>query len=159
MTRGVVALNLALAAVILALAAGSIGCRNPVSSSPLPPTAPAVSIPPQTGPSGVALFGTVFERTAESLTPIPGVLLYCDACGEFGHTAQTTDADGRYRFSGDLAHGGGVWLTDPIRLLAQRDGYVLPGGEPVNSPSYPSAFWTNVKMNGDTEFDVVLARK
>ena len=84
MTRGVVALNLALAAVILALAAGSIGCRNPVSSSPLPPTAPAVSIPPQTGPSGVALFGTVFQRTAESLTPIPGVLLYCDACGEFG---------------------------------------------------------------------------
>ena len=154
--------HLAFAVILLVLAAGSMGCSNPVSSSapPMTPTTPSpVSLPPPTGPAGVALFGTVSERTVNGLTPIPAVLLYCDACGEFGHTFLTTDANGSYRFSGDLAHGGGVWLSDSIRLLVQKDGYVLPNGEPVNSSSYPGAFWTNVKMNGDTEFDIVLARQ
>lgn len=155
--------RLACAGVLLAVTMTSTGCGNPISSTPLPPAAPPQILPappPATRPSAVALFGTVFERTAGAQTAIEGVMVYCDACGEYGHTFMTTDANGRYRFSGDLANGGGVWLGGPpMRLLVQKAGYILPGGVPINSASYPEGFWATVTMNGDTEFDIVLARR
>jgi hypothetical protein len=107
----------------------------------------------------VALFGTVFERTPTGLKPLEGVLLYCDACGEFGHTFLTTDANGRYRFSGDVAHGGGIWPSDPLSVLVQKAAYTVTGGVPINSPSYPDGFWVSVKMNGDTALDIVLTAR
>ena len=155
----------AVAGILWALATGSIGCGSPTTPSGLPTTMPSTSsapTPPRpvpSGASGVALFGTVSERIPTGLKPLEGVLLYCDACGEFGHTFLTTDANGSYRFSGDLAHGGGIWLSDPISLLVQKAGYMVIGGVPINSPSYPEGFWVTVKMNGDTAFDIVLAAR
>ena len=99
------------------------------------------------------------ERTPIGLKPLEGVLLYCDACGEFGHTFLTTGANGSYRLSGDLAHGGGIWLSDLISVLVQKPGYTVIGGVPINSPSYPEGFWVNVKMNGDTASDIVLTAR
>jgi hypothetical protein len=160
--------RLALAGILWALAAGSMGCSGPTSPSELPSTLPSTSPAPALprpsgpapiGPSGVALFGTVSEQTPTGLRPLEGVLLYCDACGEFGHTFLTTDANGSYRFSGDLAHGGGIWLSDPISVLVQKAGYTVNGGVPINSPSYPEGFWVIVKMNGDTSLDIVLTRR
>jgi len=155
----------ALTGILLALATGSLSCSGKGSSSELPtaptvitPTSPA-PVPSRSGATGVALFGTVSEATPSGQSPVPGVLLYCDACGEFGHTFLTTDANGSYRFSGDLAHGGGVWLLNPMQLLVEKAGYKLPGGVPVNSSSYPDGFWLTFKMNGDTQLDIVLARQ
>ena len=155
----------ALTGILLALVTGSLSCSGKGSSPQLPttptvitPTSPA-PVPSRSGATGVALFGTVFEATPSGQSPVPGVLLYCDACGEFGHTFQTTDANGSYRFSGDLEHGGGVWLGWPMQLLVEKAGYKLPGGVPVNSSSYPEAFWLPVKMNGDTQVDITLARQ
>jgi hypothetical protein len=158
----------ALVGILWALATGVMGCSSSTSPSGLPATMPSTSSAPTptspsrpapTGPSGVALFGTVSERTPTGLKPLEGVLLYCDACGEFGHTFLTTDANGSYRFSGDLAHGGGIWLSDPISVLVQKAGYTVMGGVPINSPSYPEGFWVTVKMNGDTAFDIVLTAR
>src|SRR5258705_9084855 len=158
----------ALAGILWALATGSMGCNSPTYPSGLPTTMPSTSSAPTptspsqpapTGAIGVALFGTVFERTPTGLKPLEGVLLYCDACGEFGHTFLTTDANGSYRFSGDLAHGGGIWPSNPLNVLVQKAGYTVNGGAPINSPSYPDGFWVTVKMNGDTEVDIVLTAR
>ena len=60
--------------------------------------------------AGVALFGVVTKMTPAGPSPIAGMMVYCDQCGEFGHTTQFTDANGKYSFGGDVAAGGGVWL-------------------------------------------------
>jgi hypothetical protein len=154
--------------LFLLLATGSMDCSSPTSPSVVPPMMPSPSPAPApaspsapTPPalSGVALFGTVSERTPTGLKPLEGVLLYCDACGEFGHTFLTTDTNGSYRFSGDLAHGGGIWLSDPISILVQKAGYTVITGVPMNSSSYPEAYWVTVKMNGDTVFDIALTAR
>ena len=43
----------------------------------------------------MSLSGVVFEIADGGRVPIEGVELYCDSCGEFGHTATYTDANGR----------------------------------------------------------------
>ena len=108
---------------------------------------------------GRLIVGTESERTLTGLKPLEGVLLYCDACGEFGHTFLTTDADGNYRFSGDLAHGGGIWIWNPISVLVQKVGYTVTGGIPAKSSSYPDGFLVTINISGDTAFDIVLTRR
>lgn len=155
----------ALAGILWWLAIGSIGCSVPASPSgpPTPPPASPAPVLPRpsgpTGPSSVALFGTVSEQTPIGLKPVEGVMLYCDACGEFGHTFLNTDASGSYRFSGDLAQGGGIWVSNPISVLVQKAGYTVIGGIPINSPSYPEGFWVTVNVSGDTALDIVLTRR
>ena len=124
--------------------------------TPVPQPVPSPAVPPSPGSgyspgyvlTAVSLSGVVTERTATEQTPLEDVRVYCDACGAVGHTWRFTDKNGRYNFPGDLASGGGVWLStrDATPLIVQKDGFValLP---------------TDVKMNGDTEFDIQMRRQ
>ena len=124
--------------------------------TPVPQPVPSPAMPPSPGSgyspgyvlTAVSLSGVVTERTATEQTPLEDVRVYCDACGAVGHTWRFTDKNGRYNFSGDLASGGGVWLStrDTTPLIVQKDGFVavLP---------------TDVKMTGDTEFNVQMRRQ
>jgi hypothetical protein len=150
--------------VLLGLAQGLAGCGSS-GPSPTPPTAPSsVSpapipppLPPPTGSFAygagyvlveASLSGVVFEMTQTGQVPVPDVSVYCDACGEVGHTWQTTDAAGFYKFSGDVARGGGMWLSpaNTAYLIVKKDGYRDP---PV----------LNVTVKGDTSFDIQLVRR
>ena len=147
------------------VAQGFLGC----GSYPSPPTAPAQvqaptpaaqpgpppAAPLSPNPSGpgyvltaVSLSGVVTERIGTEQTPLEDVRVYCDACGAVGHTWRFTDKNGRYTFPSDLASGGGVWLStrDATPLVVQKDGFVavLP---------------TDVKMSGDTEFNIQMQRR
>ena len=124
--------------------------------TPVPQPVPSPAVPPSPGSgyspgyvlTAVSLSGVVTERTATEQTPLEDVRVYCDACGAVGHTWRFTDKNGRYNFPGDLASGGVVSLStrDATPLIVQKDGFValLP---------------TDVKMNGDTEFDIQMRRQ
>ncbi len=151
---------------LLILAAGLAACNDAGMSptAPSPPTQPNVRPPASSGGdslrAGVTLFGVVFETTPAGQVPIADVHVYCDACGEFGHTSLRTDANGYYSFSGDLSSGGGIWLaTLSIPISVVKEGYEDPPGLPP-SPGLPvGAGWRNVTVNGDTRFDVQLVRR
>ena len=90
--------------------------------------------------------------TSEGLVPLAGVEIYCDACGEFGHTRVTTDENGAYDFGRD-----GIWSDDGdvIAILINKDGYNVSGGSQGPSGS-PTRY---VKINGDTRFDFQMVRR
>ena len=155
--------------VPLMLALGAVGCSG--STVPTSMTAPSPTSAQAAPPSGwvygtgftltgVSLFGVVSEPTPNGQAPIAGVMVYCDVCGEFGHTAVTTDANGYYSFNGDLASGGGVWLSGPATaLLVSKEGYQDPPGMTRPAPPLPSGpGWRAVLINGDTRFDTQLVR-
>ena len=81
------------------------------------------------------------------------------------HTWTTTNATGVYDFSGDLAHGGGVWLSPGFltAILVQHTGYQDPPGlPPLRGPMFhiPSGSgWREVSIDGDTQFDIQLVRQ
>jgi hypothetical protein len=108
-----------------------------------------------------SLSGVVFEMTPAGPLPVPGASVYCDECGEEGHTWKTTDASGVYSFSGDIAGGGGVWVAPgvPTYLIVGKEGYKDPAGLPPNSywPSMPGL--RELTMRGDTRFDIELVRR
>ena len=148
--------------VLLALAYGLSGCAGsgssatPLAPSPVPIQAAA---PPPSSDSwlagytltGVSLSGVVYESTPAGSAPIAGARVYCELCGEGTHTFATADANGFYRFSGDLADGGGVWLSPGIRtpVLVLADGYADP----------PGLAGRYVLINGDTRFDMQMVRR
>ncbi len=142
------------------------GCGgNTVTAIPSAPSAPSTAVaapPPATGwsygagytRSAVALSGVVSEMTSAGPSPIAGVMVYCDQCGEFGHTTQFTDPSGNYRFTGDLAAGGGVWLRGDaaLYLIVSKDGYQDP-------PGVVRSGWRDLRLSGDTRFDIALVRR
>ena len=153
--------------VVLGLAGcGDGGSQNPSPmSGPSAPTAPAPITPP--APPGtrvpvdwmegytltaVSLSGVVYEMTPSGVTPVPGAVVYCERCGEITHTWATADANGFYRFPGDPATGGGIWLSpgQPTSIIARG----------VNFEPHP---WLgrnlDVTITGDTPFDVELVRR
>ena len=83
------------------------------------------------------LSGVVFEMTATGPARVEGVDIYCDACGQFGHTWLTTDGNGFYSFSG--VYNG---LTP---LLVRKEGYV--------------AGRRDATVSGDTRFDIQIVRQ
>jgi hypothetical protein len=160
--------NQARACVLLLVLVGLAGCTG--ASSPPPPTAPSpVSFaltPPPPPVSGLtyavgavlvnaSLSGVVFEMTPTGPVPLSGVSVYCDACGEVGHTEKITDNNGFYSFSGDVDRGGGVWLnqTNTLYLIVRKAGYSDPPGLP---PRPVSQGWRDVPVKGDTRFDIQL---
>jgi hypothetical protein len=113
-----------------------------------PPTAPTARTPPAPAPAPApvvtyTLFGTIFEITPTGRVPIEGVGVYCDGCGSpVGHTQTYTDADGLYSLA---------WSPNgPTPLLVGKAGYDVVG----------KANQSIVAMvNGDTRFDIELARR
>jgi hypothetical protein len=111
---------------------------------------------------GATLSGVVSDLASTGLTSLEGVSVYCDECGEFGHTFMTTDANGYYSFSGDIAHGGGVWVSPGYAtyLIVHKEGYQDPPGLPrptLPPPNVPG--WREVTIKGDTQFDIQLIRR
>ena len=102
--------------------------------------------------TAASLSGVVYETTAAGQVPIPGAVLYCERCGEGTHTWATADARGFYRFPGDLAIGGGVWLSPG-----------QPTAVSVGGVDFEQQTWVgrniNVIMTGDTRLDVELVRR
>jgi hypothetical protein len=79
-------------------------------------------------------------------------MIYCELCGEETHAWATTDVNGVYRFPGELANGGGVWLAPgkPTPIIVGGVGFDLRAwvGQDLN-----------VLIAGDTRLDVVLFRR
>lgn len=90
------------------------------------------------------LSGVVSEMTPTGSAPVKGVEVYCDSCGENGHTAAYTDASGLYTFSGVF---NGV-----TPLLVRKEGYRVIDPVPAQSG------FVNAEVNGDTRFNIQLAR-
>lgn len=163
-------MNFRTMALTLTLTAGLAGCGGGNPAAPTTAgqrTAPPPAAPPAGSPyavdatlTGVTLFGVVFETTPAGPAPISGVTVYCDACGEHGHTWMRTDANGYYSFSGSLESGGGIWLSrDVTPLWVVREGYQDPPGlgRVPRLPSGPG--WRAVTITGDTRFDIELVRQ
>ena len=115
---------------------------SPTSPSPAGPTSPAAPVLTYT------LSGVVFELTAMGRTPIQGVSVYCDSCGDpLGHTFADTDANGFYSFS---------WTANgQTPLIVRKEGYRLAG----DLPAGPVNGWIVAAVNGDTRFDIELVRQ
>ena len=148
--------------LVLALVTGVAGCDGANSpaptapstaQAPLPPPAPT-RIPAQFPPgvlSAYTLSGVVFEATTTGKTPIPGVDVYCELCGEETHSWTLTDSNGFYSFTG-------VWTTPGVRtpLWFSKGGYADPPGVPL---CHYLSGCRQVLVNGDTRFDVELVRE
>ena len=112
--------------------AGRDGVDPAPVAQPQPAIAQPVPSPPTPGYAlgyvltSFSLSGVVTERTAAGQTPLEDVTVYCDACGPVGHSWQVTDKDGRYSFHGDIASGGGVWLSSnsATPLFVEKAGFV-----------------------------------
>jgi hypothetical protein len=159
-------------ALLVMLAQGVAGCggtdssSTPLGPSPVPPQAapppprPLSSWPPGTL-TGVSISGVVYESTPTGRVPIPGVRVYCELCGTETHTFTTADASGVYIFPGDLASGGGVWLSGgPTPVFVENNGYRDPAGLPSFSGVCPPGFsCREMLVNGDTRLDIELVRR
>lgn len=152
-------MKLLVGVVALLLAQGLTGCSQSGSAVPSAPTAlpqaPAPVASSGWGPgwslTSASLSGRVSEVTPTGQAPVQDVEIYCDTCGEMGHTSVSTDSDGSYRFTG-------VWqyLGRPTTLLVSKPGYLLvePSGTLLDGRSYKE-----VVVAGDTRLDLLLERR
>jgi hypothetical protein len=155
------------AAVGMLIAAGLSGCGGDVTGPTALPSTVAEVVPPPLPRNSfpafrvadVVLSGLVFETTSQGRMPIAGVIV---ANGEGNHA--TTDANGIYSV-------GPVWVCPCARqpwveagitfLWVAKDGY----GDPPDTPGSvfergaPSPGTRDVKIDGDTRFDIELVRR
>jgi len=138
-------------------------------AAPSPPPAVQVAIPAIDRNPGiwlggtytlaaVSLYGLVYEETPSGRTGIAGAAVYCEVCGVDTHSWAFADANGFYRFSPDIATGGGVWLRAGALTAVgvEREGYQDPPGVPL---MFNSSGWRQVMVTGDTRFDIQLVRR
>ena len=133
----------------LCLTLSMSACEN-TSRTPLSPTVGPTPPPVATGTTST-LSGVVFEVTAAGNVPVPGVEVYCDACG-MGHAMTSTDTTGLYRFSDVAASVYPLFLSKRGYTLASPTG---PGGGGPDG-------WMgsiNARVSGDTRFDIQLVRQ
>jgi len=131
-----------------------------VGPSSMPPQAvvpPPVSLNASWPPAGytltaASLSGVIYESTPTGHVPIPGAVVYCELCGEITHTWATADANGFYRFPGEIAKGGGVWLVPGqlTPILVREVGF--------EQQTFVGRS-LNVLIAGDTRLDVELVRR
>ena len=144
--------------LVLVLVSGLAGCDDASSPAPTAPSVVQVPVPTPSAfpqrpifPPGVlsayTLSGVVSEVTTTGHTPIEGVAVYCELCGEDTHSWSFTDSSGTYSFTG-------VWTTpgSTTPLWFSKEGYTDPLA--VTPPGYRQAM-----VNGDTRFDVTLVRR
>ena len=94
-----------------------------------------------------SLAGVVFEMTPAGVAPVEGVEVYCDSCGDYGHTSVHTDANGFYNQAD--AHLG---IT---ALLIYKNGYDVVGA----TPTAGGFGRREATVNGDTRFDIQVVRR
>ena len=146
---------------LLLFAIALSGCG---SDSPIPPIGPSPTpIPPAVPPTAsgwhsgytltaASLSGVVYESTPTGRVPIPGAVVYCEDCGEITHTWAVANADGVYRFPGDPATGGGIWLSPG------RPTPIMVRGVNFEVQTYAGRS-IDVSIVGDTRLDVELVRR
>lgn len=153
--------------LILTLAAASAACDD-ARRAPTAPTRGGPTVQPTGGNPNpnpafhvaeVTLSGIVFENTPTGRQPIEGVRV---ANGE--GTYATTDANGFYSL-------GPVWVcpcaaqpwieAGTTFLWITKDGYTDPPGTPASAfgPVAGSSGTRDVKIDGDTRFDIELVRR
>jgi len=137
---------------LVVVATGVSACDSPTPTSPTAPPAAAVPLAPMPQPGlqlTYTLSGVVFESTAAGRAPVEGVKLYCDSCGSpDGHTFTATNANGFYSFS---------WARNGVHpLLVWKDGYELTDSSGMLSDGTAVK---NATVNGDTQFDIQVARR
>jgi hypothetical protein len=93
------------------------------------------------------LSGVVFEEVEGARVAVEGVQVYCDACGEHGHTSSFTDAQGLYSFPE-------VYAGDTV-LLVSKTGYTVVGGTPLGGWDMRNV---SVREN-NTRFDIQVVRR
>jgi hypothetical protein len=139
---------------------------NPVAPSP-PPIQAAISTTDRNPGiwlggtytlTPVSLYGLVYEETAVGRVGIAGAAVYCEVCGAETHTWAKADSNGFYRFSADIATGGGVWLqTGALTVVGvQHESYLDPPGVPL---MFNRTGWRQATVSGDTQFDIQLVRR
>ena len=161
-------------------AVGASGCGDPGTSpspgaTPSAPGSPSAPVASCAAPAtfygcaytlqGVSLTGQVFELTPTGRVGIADAWVYCEACGLQTHSWAQADSNGFYTFSGDVASGGGVWLASGFLTMigVEHAGYQDPPGLPAlrgpmfGIPTGPG--WREVLIDGDTRFDIQLARQ
>ena len=94
------------------------------------------------------LAGVVFEATSEGPVPVEGASVYCDSCGDGGHSWSRTDSQGGYAFP--AVYNG----TTPI--IITKAGYSVVA--PTRTLQDGSGM-KDVLVNGDTRFDIELVRR
>ena len=144
-----------LIAHVLAGCGAEVG-RAPVPTAPSSPTPPASAVtgrpawPPGLFTPNVTLSGVVFEIVQDAEVPIERAWVYCELCGEETHSGMYTDNKGFYTFKG-------VW-DNTFWISVIKDGYQDPRGP--TSTGLPDGYVRrDVTVNGDTRFNVQLARK
>lgn len=94
------------------------------------------------------LSGMVSEVTPTGQVPVEDVDVYCDSCGDGGHTSAYTDRNGFYSFPAVYA---GI-----TPLIVRKTGYEVID----RTPTYPDGSTrTDATVNGDTRFDIQLVRR
>ena len=145
----------------LMLALGLAGCgggdSQPTTLAPTP-TPPALSPFPGATLRNVGVSGVVYELTATGRVPIPRAYVYCEVCSAETHMFNIADDNGFYQFSGDVASGGGVWVTPGIPTGIYVGTSYNPHfrDPPRFAPPRRGAGWREVLIDGDTRFDIEL---
>jgi hypothetical protein len=89
------------------------------------------------------LSGVAYELTPHGDVPVEGVNLYCDGCGEVGHTGLQTDARGAYTFP---------FVYPAVQYLqVWKQGYRT--ALPFALPGIP------VAITGDTQLNIQMVRQ
>ena len=148
------------------MAMGLAACSGTSSSSPTGPSTIQPQPTPRPNDHGeyvvdVILSGVVFEMTPAGRTPIAGVQFWSSE-----QAMGVTDANGVFRVRpvwvcpcewAPLAEAG---MTS---IQVSKEGYEDPAGLPVLFSPYAvpgvSDGWRDVKITGDTRFDIELVRK
>lgn len=150
--------------LVVLVANGLAGCgaeavRSSVPSAPSAPTPPPAELPiaQQMAAAGLVfnptrtLSGFVYEVVEGGEAPIEGVRVYCEPCTEETHSDTYTDKSGFYTFTGVWGNAFSIWVT--------KDGYGDPPGSKPNTGFPRGPGWRDVTINGDTRFNIELARK
>jgi hypothetical protein len=152
---GVLVLSLGLGAC-----GGSDSPPTPLTPSPIPPQVTVPALRPPGTLSGVSLSGVVYELTPTGRSPIPKAYVYCEACSEQTHMFVLANEGGFYQFSGDVASGGGVWLTHGVPTDINVGATYNPDYEdPPGLTPARGRGWREVLIDGDTRFDIELVRR
>ena len=153
--------RIALFTLVIVAAVSGCDSARPTPTAPTPDRPPVQ--PPNPDPpfhiAEVTLSGIVFENTPAGRRPIEGV----DVLNGEGESA-TTDADGFYSL-------GPVWVCPCAAqpgvaagmtfLWVRKDGYTDPSATPpsVFGPAAGSSGTRDVRIDGDTRFDIELVRR